>query len=102
MKFGHHGGNQPVKDLLTGKIEITAQNHSFAVDQDSLPEAVEVTHLNLNDQSVEGLRHEEMRAFSVQYHPEACPGPHDASHLFGRFRDLVEGHGKSQAVTVHG
>lgn len=91
MKFGHHGGNQPVIDLTTGKIEITAQNHSFAVDPEKLPDAIEVTHLNLNDKTVEGIRHRELPAFSVQYHPEAAPGPHDALYLFSRFRKLITG-----------
>jgi carbamoyl-phosphate synthase small subunit len=89
MKFGHHGGNQPVMDLTTGKVEITAQNHSYAVDAKSLPDAVEVTHQNLNDKTVEGMRHRELPVFSVQYHPEAAPGPHDALYLFGRFLDLL-------------
>ena len=90
MKFGHHGGNQPVIDLSTGKVEITAQNHSYAVDPTSLPDAVEVTHKNLNDDTVEGLRHKELPVFSVQYHPEAAPGPHDALYLFRRFVELLE------------
>jgi len=90
MKFGHHGGNQPVIDLLTGKVEITSQNHSYAVDPTSLPDAVEVTHKNLNDNTVEGLRHKELPVFSVQYHPEAAPGPHDALYLFRRFVELLE------------
>ena len=90
MKFGHHGGNQPVMDLSTGKVEITAQNHSYAVDPTSLPDAVEVTHRNLNDQTVEGLRHRQLPVFSVQYHPEAAPGPHDSLYLFDRFLRLIE------------
>ncbi|HEX4085444.1 MAG TPA: glutamine-hydrolyzing carbamoyl-phosphate synthase small subunit [Chthoniobacteraceae bacterium] len=90
LKFGHHGGNQPVKDLLTGKVTITAQNHGFAVDPDSLPANVEVTHINLNDNTVEGMRHREAPVFSVQYHPEAAPGPHDATYFFGQFRKLIE------------
>ena len=91
LKFGHHGGNQPVMDLTTGKVEITTQNHGFAVDADSLKGAVEVTHVNLNDRTVEGLRHREHPIFSVQYHPEASPGPHDADYLFERFRGLMAG-----------
>ncbi len=90
MKFGHHGGNQPVMDLTTEKVEVTAQNHSFAVDPTRLPDAVEVTHINLNDRTVEGIRHKELPVFSVQYHPEAAPGPHDALYLFERFRNLIE------------
>lgn len=90
MKFGHHGGNQPVIDLTTGKVEITSQNHSYAVDPTSLPDSVDVTHKNLNDDTVEGLRHKELPVFSVQYHPEAAPGPHDALYLFQRFVELLE------------
>jgi carbamoyl-phosphate synthase small subunit len=89
LKFGHRGGNQPVKDLETGRVEITAQNHGFCVDPDSLPATVEVTHINLNDNSLEGMRHTEFPAFSVQYHPEHAPGPHDAMYLFDRFIDLM-------------
>ena len=90
LKFGHRGGNQPVKDLLTGKVEITAQNHGFCVDPASLPSSIEVTHINLNDGSLEGMRHREYPAFSVQYHPEYAPGPHDAEYLFDRFIQLME------------
>jgi carbamoyl-phosphate synthase small subunit len=89
LKFGHRGGNQPVKDLLTGKVSITSQNHGFAVDMQSLPADVEVTHINLNDQTVEGMRHKKHKVFSVQYHPEASPGPHDAGYLFDDFRRLI-------------
>jgi carbamoyl-phosphate synthase small subunit len=85
MKFGHHGGNQPVIDVDTGVVEITSQNHGFAVDPDSLPDGVRVTRINLNDQTVEGLEHSALPVFSVQYHPEASPGPHDANPLFKRF-----------------
>ncbi len=89
LKFGHHGCNHPVKDLLTGKVEITSQNHNFAVDPESMdPSKVEITHINLNDQTVEGIRHKTEPMFSVQYHPEACPGPHDPYYLFARFREL--------------
>lgn len=91
MKFGHHGGNQPVMDLRTEKVEITAQNHSYAVDPEKLPDSVQVSHRNLNDKTVEGLQHRELPVFSVQYHPEAAPGPHDAHYLFDRFRQLIEG-----------
>jgi len=90
LKFGHRGGNQPVKDLTTGKVEITSQNHGFCVDKDSLdPALVETTHINLNDQTSEGMRHLKLPVFSVQYHPEASPGPHDSTYLFQRFIKLM-------------
>ena len=95
LKFGHHGANQPGQDLHTKKVAICAENHGYAVDADSLESAGEpvvITHVNLNDGTVEGLRHRSRPAFSVQYHPEASPGPHDAAHLFRRFRDLIDGH----------
>jgi carbamoyl-phosphate synthase small subunit len=90
LKFGHHGGNHPVKDLTTGKVEITAQNHGFAVDVDSLKGKGQLTHLNLNDRTVEGLAVKGQKTFSVQYHPEASPGPHDARYLFRRFVEMME------------
>ncbi len=90
LKFGHHGGNQPVMDLLTGKVEITAQNHGFCVDLDSFKGDAEVTHINLNDKTVEGLRNTAESLFSVQYHPESSPGPHDANYLFSRFVKLMK------------
>jgi carbamoyl-phosphate synthase small subunit len=91
LKFGHRGANHPVRDEATGRIEITSQNHGFCVEPDSLDASkVEITHWNLNDMTVEGLRHKEHPAFCVQYHPEASPGPHDASYLFPRFRRMIE------------
>lgn len=93
LKFGHRGANQPVMDLERGVVEITSQNHGFAVDPDSLPAEVEVNRINLNDRTVEGLRHRSRPAFCVQYHPEASPGPHDSTPLFTEFRQLVERHG---------
>ncbi|CBE69190.1 MAG: glutamine-hydrolyzing carbamoyl-phosphate synthase small subunit [Candidatus Methylomirabilis oxygeniifera] len=97
LKFGHHGGNQPVKDLTTGKVEITTQNHGFAVDIASIPDSeIELTHINLNDHTVEGMRHRRLPIFSVQYHPEASPGPHDASYLFQRFVELMAKAGTSR------
>ncbi len=91
LKFGHHGGNQPVKDVKTGKIAISVQNHGFCVDIDTLnKKEVEVTHINLNDRTLEGMRHKKLPIFSVQFHPEACPGPKDAQYLFKKFTELMK------------
>jgi carbamoyl-phosphate synthase small subunit len=91
LRFGHHGGNQPVLDLDSRRVEITAQNHNYAIDATSLDEReVRVTHLNLNDRTVEGMRHRRWPILSVQYHPEAAPGPHDAEGVFGEFLRLVD------------
>lgn len=90
LKFGHRGTNQPVKNLVTGKVEITAQNHGFCIDKDSLKDQpLRLTHINLNDDTLEGMEHEELPIFSVQYHPEASPGPHDADYLFDKFVDIM-------------
>ncbi len=91
LPFGHHGGNHPVMDLSTRKVEITAQNHNYAVDEKTLPAGVELTHVNLNDKTVEGIASMEKQCFSVQYHPEAAPGPHDPAYLFERFAELMNG-----------
>ncbi|MBN1958900.1 MAG: glutamine-hydrolyzing carbamoyl-phosphate synthase small subunit [Desulfuromonadales bacterium] len=98
LKFGHRGGNQPVLDYQRQQVEITSQNHGFAVDESTLNDQVQITHVNLNDQTVEGIRHLAMPAFSVQYHPEASPGPHDARYLFKRFIDMMEQHKHRQQV----
>ncbi len=96
MPFGHHGANQPVRDIQTGKVEITSQNHSYAVDPASMGTGLELTHVNLNDGTVEGMRSTKAPVFSVQYHPEAAPGPLDSAHLFARFRQLVESKRRDQ------
>jgi carbamoyl-phosphate synthase small subunit len=91
LKFGHRGGNHPVKDLASGKVSITSQNHGFCVDMESLKTGeIELTHINLNDHTLEGMRHKTLPFFSVQYHPEASPGPHDASYLFTEFVSMIQ------------
>ncbi len=90
LKFGHHGGNQPIMDLTTRKVEIAAENHGFAVDMETVKDQVVMTHMNLNDRTCEGIQHKTLPAFSVQYHPEASPGPHDSRYLFRRFVDMME------------
>lgn len=90
LKFGHHGGNQPIMDLTTRKVEIAAENHGFAVDMETVKDQVVMTHMNLNDKTCEGMQHKTLPAFSVQYHPEASPGPHDSRYLFKRFTDMME------------
>jgi carbamoyl-phosphate synthase small subunit len=102
LKFGHHGGNQPGKDLATGKVAICAENHGYAVEAESLRaagEPVTVTHVNLNDDTVEGLAHERLPLFSVQYHPEASPGPHDVRYFFERFREMTLRHKAGERVS---
>ena len=95
LKFGHRGANHPVKDLKTGKISITSQNHGFAVDPDTVPDDVEITLINLNDNTVEGIAHRTLPVFSVQYHPEAAPGPKDPQYLFRDFKKMIAA-GKQQ------
>jgi carbamoyl-phosphate synthase small subunit len=91
LPFGHHGGNHPVRNLATGAVEITSQNHNFCVDPDSLSGVADITHLNLNDNTNEGMRLRNLPAYSVQYHPEAGPGPHDSRYLFAQFAEMMEG-----------
>lgn len=91
LKFGHRGANHPVKDLNTGRVMITSQNHGYVVKEDGLPEGIEVTHLNLNDYTVEGMKHEDLKIYSIQFHPEACPGPHDTDPIFDEFVALMKG-----------
>ena len=93
LKFGHRGANHPVKDLATGRVHITAQNHGYAVDPDGLPSEIEVSHVNLNDDTVEGLRHRSLPIMAIQYHSEASPGPLDNEYLFDRFIELMRSHG---------
>lgn len=91
LKFGHRGANHPVKDIQTGRVMITSQNHGYVVTEDGLPEGMAVTHVNLNDQTVEGMRHKDLGIYSIQFHPEACPGPHDTDPIFDEFVDLMKG-----------
>jgi len=100
LKFGHRGGNHPVMNLATGRVEVTSQNHGYAVDADSLPAAVEITHVNLNDGTLEGMRHREHPVMSVQYHPEASPGPHDAGYLFEEFVGLMSQRGAPEGAAA--
>ena len=98
LKFGHRGANHPVKEIATGKVDITSQNHGFCVDIDSLPaNEVELTHVNLNDGTLEGFRHRRLPIFAVQYHPEASPGPHDSRRLFDEFTEMMAGYSRSAA-----
>ncbi|WP_022853855.1 glutamine-hydrolyzing carbamoyl-phosphate synthase small subunit [Thermodesulfatator atlanticus] len=98
LKFGHRGANQPVKDLATGRIEITSQNHGFCVRQEELPKEVEISHINLNDGTLEGIKHKEIPLFSVQYHPENAPGPRDSVYLFDRFLDMIHAFGEGKSL----
>lgn len=100
LHFGHRGGNQPVKDLETGKVYITAQNHGYAVEADGLPDELSVSHINLNDNTVEGLRHKKLPVMTIQYHSEASPGPHDSEYLFDRFVDMVRTHSPTRPATA--
>lgn len=100
LKFGHHGLNHPIKNLVTGKVEITSQNHNFALERESLPSNVEITHVNLNDNTVAGIRHKTLPAFSVQYHPEAAPGPHDSRYLFKEFYAMIAAHKKEKTRSL--
>ena len=90
LHFGHRGGNQPVKDLESGRVYVTAQNHGYAVDSEGLPAELEISHLNLNDDTVEGLRHRDLPIMTIQYHSEASPGPHDSEYLFDRFLKMIQ------------
>ncbi|MCY3758787.1 MAG: glutamine-hydrolyzing carbamoyl-phosphate synthase small subunit [Acidobacteria bacterium] len=99
LRFGHHGGNHPVMRMQTGQVEITAQNHGFAVDITSLPESIEVTHVNLNDQTLEGFRHRSQPLFCVQYHPESSPGPHDSRYLFEEFKRVIGQHRRESGTS---